>query len=75
MPPHHKTREDDMRLLNILDMKIKGQVHPVDLRKKFGLTNSALSGIMNRYRQSEEPCACVRPENKDGGMQDRWWDQ
>lgn len=73
MPAAQPSRADDERLLNIIDLKVKGLVSGPDIRRRYGLTNSALSGIMNRYRHSDEPCACEKPENRDGGMPDRWW--
>lgn len=66
-------RTDDERLLTIIDLKVKGRVSGPEIRRRFDLTNSALSGIMNRYRQSFLPCACEKPQNCDGGMPDRWW--
>ncbi|WP_439137504.1 hypothetical protein [Roseicyclus sp.] len=70
------TRADDERLLRIIDARIKGHISGPEIRKRYGITNSALSGIMNRYRASEAecPCACVKPENRAGGMPDRWWE-
>lgn len=73
MPAGIPTRDDDERLLAIIDLKVKGEVSPPEIRQRFDLSNSALSGIMNRYRQSFLPCACEKPENRDGGMPDRWW--
>jgi hypothetical protein len=69
----YQSRAEDERLLSIIDAKVKGDMTSAQIREMYGISNSALSGIMWRYRDAERPCACVKPENRDGGMPDRWW--
>lgn len=73
MPNRAPDRAEDIRLLNIIDAKLRGDLTGPQVRERFGISNSALQGIMSRYRASWLPCACAKPENRDGGMPDRWW--
>ncbi|OWU80445.1 hypothetical protein [Phaeobacter sp. 22II1-1F12B] len=68
------TREDDLRALHVIDLRTKGQL-TTQLRKDMALTNSSIQGMMKRYRDSDLPCLCEKPENQNGGMPDRWWEQ
>ena len=66
------TRDDDLRLLHVIDLRTKGQL-TTQRRKDMALTNSSIQGMLKRYRDSELPCQCKKAENQNGGMPDRWW--
>lgn len=69
------TRSDDIRVLNILhDLEEAGLESRV-VREKYGLTRGAMAGIRDRFLGSKThlPCACHKPENRDGGMKPKWW--
>ena len=42
---------------------------------QIGVTRSTLLGAVRRVNLAANaaPCACTRPENRDGGMPHRWW--
>lgn len=73
MPAPIKTRDDDLRVLKILDQADHGDASGA--RERFGLTNGTLQGLRNRtvYAAGRIPCECAKPENRDGGMPRRWW--
>lgn len=45
------------------------------VRAEFGMSNSAVQGLKVRFRTEAKlaECLCEKPENKDGGMPDLWW--
>lgn len=65
-------RKDDEVLLNVLDAISRG-CKTKAIREEFGITNAAVQGIKHRHRKSDLPCECKKPENRDGGMSERWW--
>lgn len=68
-----RQRADDERLLAILDVMHGSKLAAAAIRARFGLTNGQLQGIRLRDRMSVLPCACKKPENRDGGMPALWW--
>ena len=64
----------DAMILQALDMHER-QGPAADLvGQRFGVSRSAVLGLIKRIRDADVPCGCVRPENRDGGMPARWWD-
>lgn len=68
------TREEDILCLNILHLTENEGLSARQAAEKLGTTKSAVLGFVNRVRNAQEPCECTKPENKDGGMPERWWD-
>jgi hypothetical protein len=64
----------DDRILVALDLQAQGLSASL-IAARLGVTRSAVLGILHRVRVETDavPCACVKPENKDGGMQAGWW--
>lgn len=67
------TREEDLYVLNILDMY--DRYSSPKIAKKLGMTKNTVLGKIYRVRKVEQPCRCIKPENKDGGMPNRWWEK
>ena len=74
------SRTDDLVALEVLDAfdnaGLRGAVLRDYVRRQTGvaLTNGQVQGIRNRARQATAvPCKCRKPENRDGGMPERWW--
>lgn len=73
------TRADDLVVLELLDAHERLGLRGGALRnhmtritqERWG--NGRLQGALSRFRVDPEPCACVKPENQDGGMPARWW--
>ena len=67
------TKWTDEETLDILDRhERQGQTGPA-IAKHYGTSKSAIMGLIHRVRREEQPCKCRKPENKDGGMPERWW--
>ena len=76
MPVYEPTREEDMRVLELLYEAKK--TNATKAAEKLGTTRSAIQGYLTRthVRRPETapwPCECNKPENQDGGMPERWW--
>ena len=75
----HIARERDIELLEMLDaydrLGLRGDDLRAHLRGATGAqwTNGRVQGVRARIRHAELPCACAKPEDKDGGMPERWW--
>lgn len=75
------TREDDLRLLEALYLRENlglpyDQVAPhIPTRAGTPMSPRGIMGMINRVRRAAamHPCLCRRPENRDGGMPERWW--
>jgi len=79
------SREDDIVILELLDARDNAGLRGVALRD-YGeratgvrLNNAQVQGLRGRIRKTYvDPayaCFCARPENRDGGMPERWWAQ
>lgn len=72
-------RLDDLDLLELLHavdhLGLRGEGLRAHLRRVTGgiWGNGRVQGALARLRASALPCACVKPENRDGGMPARWW--
>ena len=76
MTSNTPSREEDEWLLGVLDLWDSGDMKVVEIRRLYGLTNSAIQGLVGRCLRKpdkQHPCQCVKPENKDGGMARGWW--
>jgi hypothetical protein len=73
MSARHPARPDDERTLAILEV-IETQ-GTAAARDRFGLSNSAVQGMRGRMLSPKAigPCACAKPEDRDGGMPAGWW--
>ena len=73
MPQTTQRREDDERILAILCVMESESTKAA--RERFGLSNGAVQSYRARYLKPVDatPCACTKPENRDGGMIRRWW--
>jgi DNA-directed RNA polymerase specialized sigma24 family protein len=60
----------DRDQLEILYLKDSG----LSFSQISALTGVSKSAAHRAYHRTEyAPCACRKPENKDGGMSERWW--
>lgn len=69
----------DVDTLKVLHLSEVEQLPASVIGKRYGVTKSAILGLMNRVRTDlrlteHGPEVAVRPENRDGGMPLRWWD-
>lgn len=62
-------RLNDAELLDVLDRYARGH-RTTSIARAYGMSRNAVLGLMMRTRA---PCACVKPENQDGGMPEGWW--
>lgn len=67
------TRESDERILRMLDLRDGELLTGLQIAERFRTSRSAVLAAMNRVDHAELPCACMKPENKDGGMARGWW--
>lgn len=64
---------DDREILDVLDRFKSGQSYQV-IADRYAVTRNSIAGMVNRFKaMNPEPCACVKPENRDGGMPFGWW--
>ena len=69
-----QSRASDEHILQVLHLVEQRGISYSDIGSRMGTTRSAVSGIMNRYRESYvDECECIKAENRDGGMPARWW--
>jgi transcriptional regulator len=70
-----KTRDEDIQVLEILYLRECCGWTAASVAHELGTTRNADIGHTNRIRTEHEQvaCTCVKPENKDGGMPERWW--
>ena len=62
----------DSEVLDVMHRATRGDTY-VSIGADYGVTRSAIAGMVMRIREAELPCACTKPENRDGGMPARWW--
>lgn len=63
------------------DERLLRALHPCDhermtmaaIGQALGVSRSSVCGALKRIRDDEQPCACVKPQNRDGGMRPLWW--
>ena len=75
------TRADDLRLLEALDLRERLGMTFADVamrmprRDGYRMSRGGVIGILSRVVRAHEaiPCNCVKPDNRDGGMPERWW--
>lgn len=67
------TRADDERLLTMLDLRDHDGLTSTQQSQRFRTSRGSVIGAFRRVDKSDLPCACVKPENRDGGMRRRWW--
>ena len=68
------SRGDDLFLLELLACRDHDELSAAQIGKMMGKSRSAVLGIFHRQRDGDiVACACVKPDNKDGGMPARWW--
>lgn len=70
----------DEEILHALDLRASGLGATLIARKmsretRERITKGQIIGILNRVDKDDQkhPCACVKPENKTGGMPEKWW--
>lgn len=76
MTSNTPSREEDERVLEVLDLWDSGDMKVVEIRRIYRLTNSAIQGLVGRCLRTPDrkhPCQCVKLENKDGGQPRGWW--
>lgn len=66
------TRESDERYLEILHLSDSG-LTARQIAGRVGGTKSAIIGALNRIWNEPDKCACVKPENRNGGQPQKWW--
>lgn len=64
----------DETILEVLDGTAKGE-SMAQVGKKLGLTRNAVAALLYRNRADNAfvEDRCIKPENMDSGMPDRWW--
>lgn len=67
------TRASDARILTMLDLRDGTLLTGSQFAERFRTSRSAVLAAMNRVDHAEQPCACMKPENRDGGMARGWW--
>ena len=69
------TRQDDLRMLEILDMRECAGMPVKEIAARLGMSKGAVCGAINRIGKAADavPCRCRRKANRDGGMPRRWW--
>lgn len=79
MPAKNYSRSEDIVALELLDLADRQGLRGAELRRRMAeitrnsWSNGRVQGLLSRLRLEPEPCACARPENRDGGMPARWW--
>ena len=73
MPRQKVDRSEDIADLKILHcVDVLGLTY-AQTAERFRCSRAKVAGFCQRIKQIDEPCACEKPENQDGGMPDRWW--
>lgn len=67
------TRQDDKRVLRMLDMRDGAKMNAREIAEACGVTTNSVRGELWRIGKAEMPCACLKAENQDGGMSRGWW--
>lgn len=68
------TRAMDEEILKMLDLRANDGLSAAKIGARFGLSKNAVVGKLHRVKTEEiHDCACVKPENRDGGMPRWWW--
>jgi len=68
------SRRDDERLLGALHMRDVAGMSYSDIAKCDGRApNTICTQVKKVEAASNLPCACIKPENIDGGMPAGWW--
>ncbi|KAB2539672.1 hypothetical protein AL035_17855 [Salipiger aestuarii] len=71
--PDNAGRAEDERFLEAMHRhEVDGMSFAV-LARDLCRSRAAVCGMFKRVRDAEQPCQCVNPENRDGGMPPRWW--
>jgi hypothetical protein len=70
----HKSRADDEQYLRIMHLiDAEGQTM-ASVAARTGMTRSSVAGRVKRIRDTyQAQDFCRKPENRDGGMPERWW--
>ena len=68
-----QTRDSDMIDLRILDLRDHERLKATEIGRRLRITRNAVVGRIYRMQHEELPCACTKPENRDGGMPRGWW--
>lgn len=72
-------RRKDIEILELLDaherLGLSGGALRAHMRAATGepWSKGRVVGALNRVYNSELTCACVKPDNRNGGMPERWW--
>ena len=66
----------DLELLEALYMRDVEHKTFTPIAKRFKKSRAAMIGALYRINDdlARHPCEATKPENRDGGMPDRWWD-
>lgn len=67
------TRAEDEALLNLLYLREFDGMGMKEIGERVGMSKNAVIGQINRVMKDMVPCECRKPENRDGGMPNRWW--
>jgi hypothetical protein len=74
MPATAPDRQDDERLLRMLDLRDHEGMKAAAIARYFGVSRNAVIGLFHRQKtQDKQDCLCRKPENQDGGMSRKWW--
>lgn len=80
---HIKSLWTDREILEVLDAADRTRLSGSEIAKVLSLTlgrsvtRDAVLGIVHRVNRAHDavPCLCKEPENMDGALRPRWWDQ
>ncbi len=69
----HRT---DREILETLDLHERQGLSAAQVGRRVGRSRSAVLGIVKRINDATDavPDLCARPENRNGGMPARWWE-
>lgn len=63
----------DQEMLTALHLRDNGGLSSQKIADALGVSRGTVIGALQRIDQTQEPCRCVKPENRDGAMPPLWW--
>jgi GTP-sensing pleiotropic transcriptional regulator CodY len=68
------SRDDDLRILRMLDMSDGDGLPASAIAERFGMTRNAVCGVLHRIRSAEVPDGRrLRKGNRNGDLPRGWW--
>lgn len=63
----------DKQILTMLDLRDHEGWTAKAIGERFGVSKGTIIGLFDRIRKKEQPDACLKAENRNGGMPRKWW--